>query len=58
LNAINKAFLNSDYCFTPYTPNPQVDTAYEIYLSLYQAVSGTEEEKIIYPQFPYFFHDF
>lgn len=34
----------------------QIDTAYEIYLSLYQAVSGSEEEKNIYKQFsPDFF---
>ncbi|ARV17821.1 hypothetical protein AEP_00864 [Curvibacter sp. AEP1-3] len=33
-----------------------VDKSYEIYLSLYQAVSGTEEEKNIYKQFsPDFF---
>ncbi len=36
--------------------NRQVDTSYEIYLSLYQAVTGTEEEKNIYKQFsPDFF---
>ncbi|WP_220814614.1 EcoAI/FtnUII family type I restriction enzme subunit R [Pseudomonas paralcaligenes] len=34
----------------------QIDTAYEIYLSLYQAVTGAEEEKNIYKQFsPDFF---
>jgi len=34
----------------------QVDTSYEIYLSLYQAVSGNEEDKNIYRQFsPDFF---
>ncbi|MGE4545691.1 MAG: EcoAI/FtnUII family type I restriction enzme subunit R [Pedobacter sp.] len=34
----------------------QVDTSYEIYLSLYQAVTGNEEEKNIYKQFsPDFF---
>jgi len=34
----------------------QVDKSYEIYLSLYQAVTGTEEEKNIYRQFsPDFF---
>jgi len=34
----------------------QVDKSYEIYLSLYQAVSGTEEEQNIYKQFsPDFF---
>lgn len=34
----------------------QANKAYEIYLSLYQAVSGTEEEKNIYKQFsPEFF---
>ena len=36
--------------------NRSVDKAYEIYLSLYQAVTGTEEEKNIYKQFsPDFF---
>ncbi|AKB25444.1 Type I restriction-modification system, restriction subunit R [Methanosarcina sp. MTP4] len=36
--------------------NRKVDTAYEIYLSLYQAVTGSEEEKNIYKQFsPDFF---
>ena len=36
--------------------NRQVDPSYEIYLSLYQAVTGTEEEKNIYKQFsPDFF---
>lgn len=34
----------------------QIDKSYEIYLSLYQAVTGTEEEKNIYKQFtPDFF---
>lgn len=34
----------------------QIDTSYEIYLSLYQAVSGAEEDKNIYKQFsPDFF---
>jgi type I restriction enzyme R subunit len=34
----------------------KIDTAYEIYLSLYQAVSGAEEEKNVYKQFsPDFF---
>lgn len=34
----------------------QIDTSYEIYLSLYQAVTGNEEEKNIYRQFsPDFF---
>jgi len=34
----------------------QADTSYEIYLSLYQAVTGTEEEQNIYKQFsPNFF---
>ena len=34
----------------------QVDKAYEVYLSLYQAVTGSEEEKNIYKQFsPDFF---
>ena len=34
----------------------QVDKSYEIYLSLYQAVTGNEEEKNIYKQFsPDFF---
>ena len=31
--------------------NRKVDPAYEIYLSLYQAVSGTEEESNVYKQF-------
>lgn len=36
--------------------NHEVEKSYEIYLSLYQAVSGTEEEKNIYKQFsPEFF---
>lgn len=36
--------------------NRTVDQAYEIYLSLYQAVTGTDEEKNIYKQFsPDFF---
>ena len=36
--------------------NRKVDKSYEIYLALYQAVSGTEEEKNIYRQFsPDFF---
>ncbi|TGC09450.1 EcoAI/FtnUII family type I restriction enzme subunit R [Methanolobus halotolerans] len=36
--------------------NRQVDKSYEIYLALYQAVSGTEEDKNIYKQFsPDFF---
>jgi len=34
----------------------QIDTSYEIYLSLYQAVTGAEEEKNVYKQFsPDFF---
>jgi type I restriction enzyme R subunit len=36
--------------------NRQADTSYEIYLALYQAISGTEEDKNIYKQFsPDFF---
>ena len=36
--------------------NRQVDKSYEVYLSLYQAVTGNEEEKNIYKQFsPDFF---
>ncbi len=36
--------------------NRQAEKSYEIYLSLYQAISGTEEEKNIYKQFsPDFF---
>jgi type I restriction enzyme R subunit len=36
--------------------NRKVDKSYEVYLALYQAVSGTEEEKDIYKQFsPDFF---
>ncbi|NBQ68740.1 MAG: DEAD/DEAH box helicase [Nitrosomonadaceae bacterium] len=35
---------------------PQIDKSYEIYLSLYQAVTGSEEEQNIYKQFsPDFF---
>ncbi len=37
--------------------NRSVDKAYEIYLSLYQAVTGTEEEKNIYKQFSQDFFD-
>ncbi len=37
--------------------NRQVDTSYEIYLSLYQAVSGSEEWKNIYKQFSRDFFD-
>ncbi len=35
----------------------QIDRAYEIYLSLYQAVSGAEEEKNVYKQFSRDFFD-
>ncbi|MBK9265378.1 MAG: DEAD/DEAH box helicase family protein [Polyangiaceae bacterium] len=35
----------------------QVDKSYEVYLALYQAVSGTEEEKNIYKQFTREFFD-
>ena len=36
--------------------NRNADKAFEIYLSLYQAVTGTEEEQNIYKQFsPEFF---
>jgi type I restriction enzyme R subunit len=35
----------------------KVDQAYEIYLSLYQAVTGSEEEQNIYKQFPPDFFD-
>ncbi|MDR6223456.1 EcoAI/FtnUII family type I restriction enzme subunit R [Methanococcoides alaskense] len=37
--------------------NRQVDTSYEIYLSLYQAVTGNEEERNIYKQFSRDFFD-
>jgi type I restriction enzyme, R subunit len=37
--------------------NRQVDKSYEIYLALYQAVTGTEEEKNIYKQFTRDFFD-
>lgn len=37
--------------------NRTVDKAYQIYLSLYQAVSGNEETKNIYKQFPPNFFD-
>ena len=35
----------------------QIDTSYEIYLSLYQAVTGTEEEMNVYRQFSRDFFD-
>ncbi len=35
----------------------QIDTSYEIYLSLYQAVTGSEEDKNIYKQFSRDFFD-
>ncbi|MCY1274003.1 DNA phosphorothioation system restriction enzyme [compost metagenome] len=35
----------------------QIDTSYEIYLSLYQAVTGSEEEKNVYKQFSRDFFD-
>jgi type I restriction enzyme R subunit len=48
--------------FKPFGPamtkisNRNIDTAYEIYLSLYQAVTGSEEERNVYKQFtPDFF---
>lgn len=37
--------------------NRTIDKSYEIYLSLYQAVTGTEEEKNIYKQFSRDFFD-
>ena len=37
--------------------NRQVDTAYEVYLALYQALSGTDETKDIFKQFPPDFFD-
>lgn len=37
--------------------NRQVDKSYEIYLALYQAVTGTEEERNIYKQFTRDFFD-
>lgn len=37
--------------------NRNVDKSYEIYLSLYQAVTGTEEEKNVYKQFSRDFFD-
>jgi len=37
--------------------NRQVDKSYEIYLALYQAVTGTEEERNIYKQFSSDFFD-
>ncbi|MFW6415564.1 MAG: EcoAI/FtnUII family type I restriction enzme subunit R, partial [Thermodesulfobacteriota bacterium] len=37
--------------------NRQADTSYEIYLALYQAISGNEEEKNIYKQFSRDFFD-
>lgn len=48
--------------FKPFGPamtkisNRNIDTSYEIYLSLYQAVTGSEEERNVYKQFsPDFF---
>lgn len=35
----------------------QIDTSYEIYLSLYQAVTGSEEERNVYKQFSRDFFD-
>lgn len=35
----------------------QIDTSYEIYLSLYQAVTGAEEEQNVYKQFSRDFFD-
>ena len=37
--------------------NRKIDKSYEVYLSLYQAVTGTEEEKNIYKQFSSDFFD-
>ena len=37
--------------------NRQADTSYEVYLALYQAISGNEEEKNIYKQFSRDFFD-
>lgn len=37
--------------------NRQIDKSYEIYLALYQAVTGTEEERNIYKQFTRDFFD-
>jgi type I restriction enzyme R subunit len=37
--------------------NREIDKSYEIYLSLYQAVTGNEEERNIYKQFSRDFFD-
>lgn len=45
-----------DVALAVHKTTKQVDKSYEIYLSLYQAVTGTEEERDIYKQFsPDFF---
>lgn len=58
---LEKADIDTALRFAAETPSGQpyaklVDFSYEIYLSLYQAVSGTEEAKDVYRQFkPDFF---
>lgn len=55
LDAAGKAFIE-ELDLAVNKSSKQVDKSYEIYLSLYQAVSGTEEERNIYKQFsPDFF---
>ena len=43
--------IQSGRPFGTYITNRTVDKAFEIYLSLYQAVTGTEDEQNIYKQF-------
>ena len=57
---VDQAYIND---FKPFGPamtkitNRSVDKSYEVYLSLYQAVTGTEEEQNIYKQFSREFFD-
>ena len=56
IDAISGGHLIEDLDVADNKTTKRVDKSYEIYLSLYQAVSGTEEEQNIYKQFsPYFF---
>jgi type I restriction enzyme R subunit len=55
VDAAGKTFID-DLDLAVSKSTKQVDKSYEIYLSLYQAVSGTEEERNLYKQFsPDFF---
>ena len=56
IDAISGGHLIEDLDVAVNKTTKRVDKSYEIYLSLYQAVSGTEEEQNIYKQFsPDFF---